>query len=136
MEKVEGIKINKPVSLYGPGMSPYLLLPICALASTFICTGGWRSGLRATLLGASLLSGLFMIKKLCPSDSNWKKRVLYFALAGIIAGLLAASIISALEFAIGSPTLNNNPYNQDNKKPFLYLPALRIFYAGMLWHGF
>ena len=82
------------------------------------------------MLGGSLLLGAFLIKKLCPSDSNWKIRVLYFTLAGILAGLLAASIISGLEMFTGSPTLNNNPYNQNTKNLFIICPLYGFFMLG------
>ena len=129
-KNIEEQKITDSAPVYGLGLPLYVLLPLCALASTLICTGGWRSGLRATLLGGSLLLGVFLIKKFCPLDADWKKRVLYFTFAGILAGLLAASLVWALELAIGSPTLNNNPYNQNTKNLFLVCSLYGFFMLG------
>jgi hypothetical protein len=112
------------------GIPLYILLPLCALASTLICTGGWRPGLRSTLLGASLLSGVFLLKKLKSLELGWKLRIPYFMISGIIFGLLGASIIYGLELLIGSPTLIDNPYNQDATNLFLICPLYGFFMLG------
>ena len=112
------------------GMPLYLLLPLCALGSTFVCTGGWRTGLRATLMGGSLLFGVWTAKKLCSSDAGWKNRTACLALLGILTGLLAALIIWSLELSIGSPDLTNNPYNQDTKNLFFVCPLYGFFMLG------
>lgn len=100
----------------------YVLLPLCALASTFICTGGWQSGLRATLLGGSLLLGVFLVKRVCTSDMNWSRRTGYFIIAGILSGLFAASLIWILELGTGLPDLPRNPYTQSTENLFWMCP--------------
>ena len=135
-ENSEEVKITDSAPVYGRGMPLYVLLPLCALASTFICTGGWRTGLRATLLGGSLLLGVWVIKKLCPADISWWKRVAYFALLGIFSGLLAALIIWGMEMLTDSPTLNNNPYNQATKNLFFVCPLYGFFMLGCFGMAF
>ena len=135
-ENSEEVKITDSAPVYGRGMPLYVLLPLCALASTFICTGGWRTGLRATLLGGSLLLGVWVIKKICPVDISWWKRVACFALSGIVSGLLAALIIWGLEMLTGSPTLNNNPYNQAAKNLFFVCPLYGFFMLGCFGMAF
>jgi len=128
-KNIEEVKITDSVQPY-TGIPLYVLLPLCALASTLICTGGWRTGLRATLLGGSLLLGTLAVKKLCSTDTGWKTRTIAFAFFGIIAGLLAASSIWTLELSIGSPDLTNNPYNQDTKNLFFVCPLYGFFMLG------
>ena len=129
-QNIEELDITASSPVYVSGIPLYVLLPLCALGSTFVCLSGWRSGLRATLLGASLLLGLFLLKQHLPVDASWKKRTGYFALTGIASGLLAALIISVLEILIGSPVLNDNPYNQNTVSLFWMCPIYGLFMMG------
>lgn len=124
------IMTDDSAAVYTRGIPLYILLPLCALASTFICTGGWRSGLRSTLLGASLLTGVFFLKKLNALKLDWKRRIPSFMLTGALWGLLGASIIYVMELLIGSPTLSDNPYNQDASNLFLICSLYGFFMLG------
>ena len=112
---------------YNTGPSLLYIVPVFALISTFVCTSGWRTGLRATLLGGGLLAGILLIKRFCPLDAKWNKRLAYFVPAGLLGGLLAALVIIALEYFIGSPSLTENPYHQSSKNLLWICPLYGFF---------
>jgi hypothetical protein len=107
--------------------SSLYIVPFFALVSTFVCTSGWRTGLRATLLGGGLLAGIMLTRRLCSVDAKWKKRLAYFIPAGVLGGLLSALVIIALEYFIGSPSPVKNPYHQSSGNLLWICPLYGFF---------
>ena len=112
---------------YNAGPSLLFIVPVFALISTFVCTSGWQTGLRATLLGGGLLAGILLTKRFCPLGTKWKKRLAYFIPAGLLGGLLAALVIIALEYFIGSPDPTENPYHQSSENLLWICPLYGFF---------